>query len=320
MAVNITTSAPGSIMVTGEHAVVYGYPSIVVAIDQRIRVEATSIDTPTIEILSDISEPVSMPLSDITVKGPMRFVLSAVEIYRNRLKSGLRLKIVSNINPTLGLGSSAAVTIACIGAVRLACGLSIAKSEKQLIHTQALGIIRRLQGRGSGADLAAALYGGAISYKLPEAMITGDNWADGEVSKVATLPEPPPISLCYSGYKTPTGEVLAKIADAMKEREAYFQTVYKRMGKSAQLTIDAAKVEDWTRGAKHLNEYQLLMKDLGVSDEVMDSLVQKANNTDGVLAAKISGSGLGDCVLSVGDVPDGFDAVQIAGQGLRQDV
>ncbi|MEM1342869.1 MAG: galactokinase family protein, partial [Pseudomonadota bacterium] len=32
-----TVSAPGSVMITGEHAVVAGYRAIVCAIDQRIR-------------------------------------------------------------------------------------------------------------------------------------------------------------------------------------------------------------------------------------------------------------------------------------------
>ena len=39
----VTASAPGSIMVTGEHAVVHGYPARVAAVDQRITVTGEAL-------------------------------------------------------------------------------------------------------------------------------------------------------------------------------------------------------------------------------------------------------------------------------------
>ena len=38
----VTVSAPGKLMLFGEHAVVYGYPCIVTAVDQRITMEIES--------------------------------------------------------------------------------------------------------------------------------------------------------------------------------------------------------------------------------------------------------------------------------------
>ena len=49
-----TVSAPGSVMITGEHAVVAGYRAIVCAIDQRIRMRVTPLDEPEVQITSSI--------------------------------------------------------------------------------------------------------------------------------------------------------------------------------------------------------------------------------------------------------------------------
>jgi len=115
-------------MITGEHAVVYGYPAQ----------------------------------------------------YAGRLAHGIRLTINSQIDPTLGLGSSAAVTAATLAALNFfvhqdvptgAAGLH----QRQLgdLHRTGLAVIRELQGRGSGADLAASLCGGMLAYQLPKSVLAG---------------------------------------------------------------------------------------------------------------------------------------------------
>merc|ERR1711865_1201575 len=70
----------------------------------------------------------------------------------------------------LGLGSSAAVTVATLGLLHELTNQEatapLLKSKVRL-HTAALKLTRQLQGRGSGADLAASLHGGLLGYQLP---------------------------------------------------------------------------------------------------------------------------------------------------------
>lgn len=305
----LTASAPGSIMITGEHAVVYGHPAIVCAIEQRITVTLEPLDTAVAEITSEIAAPETHPLDALPQDGPYRFVLRAIALYRDQLKTGLRLTITSQIDPTLGLGSSAAVTIATLGALAHLTGGSAD------LHAQALGIIRAVQGRGSGADLAASLTGGMIAYQLPPEMLTGVPDATQRAA-IIPLPSPPQLSLCYAGYKTPTAEVLAKIATAMEGNAAKFERLYTQMGNSAQAAIDTALARDWPHFAEHLSDYQHLMEALGVSDETLDKIIAEATAHPGVLTAKISGSGLGDCVVAMGDIAPGFRAAPLAVKGL----
>lgn len=304
----VTVSAPGSIMITGEHAVVYGAPAIVCAIEQRITVQMSPREDRVVEIDSEIAPKVDQSLDALESTGPMRFVISAVQRYTDRLASGLNIKITSEIDPTLGLGSSAAVTAACLVALDKLAGTN---SHFEHLHLQALSIVRALQGRGSGADLAASLFGGVISYQLPETLLSGVP-NSGETAKITQLPKLPPLGLRYAGYKTPTGEVLAKIADEMVGHEAEYDALYRKMGECSARTIAAVRDRDWECVAQELNVYQGFMSELGVSDNTLDEIIAEAK---GAMAVKISGSGLGDCVLSMGDLPDGFAPAEQAEHG-----
>ena len=354
----MSASAPGSIMITGEHAVVYGYPAVVCAIDQRVTIMATPQATRQLQIFSGISDPVAVALDGFDVSGPMRFVLAAVALYRGRLSHGLRLNIVSQIDPTLGLGSSAAVTIATLGLLEALtqtqtqtqsgkapktetparCAPLSARYKVQL-HHQALRIIRNLQGRGSGADLAASLHGGLLGYQLGLAAANkaivngppkdagmflqpsekGDHVSNAEHATILSLPRPPQMSLCYCGYKTPTGQVLAALAQKMVGREVEFAALYARMGACAMAAISSAQRDDWRLFGEQLNAYQGLMVELGVSDPTLDALVARARDQTGVTAAKISGSGLGDCILALGPLVAQHQPAPFTAKGLVLD-
>lgn len=306
-------SAPGSMMITGEHAVVYGHAAIVAAIEQRITIEVAPLSRRDLEIRSDIAPPATVPLDGIVVQGPYRFVLAAAEVFAAELPHGVRLDIRSEIDPTLGLGSSAAVTVAALGVFARLCD-----ALEGDLHSAALAIIRRIQGRGSGADLAASLMGGMNAYRLAPEMVTAAPPADTRAI-IERLPTPPRLSLRHAGYKTPTAEVLAQVARAMEGREDAFAALYACMGETAQSAIDAARRADWPDFGVALSRYQAHMAELGVSDETLDRIIAEATSTPGLLAAKISGSGLGDCVLAVGAGPEGFSPVTVAEKGLTID-
>lgn len=285
-------------MITGEHAVVYGHPAIVAAIDQRIAVQLTPVEEPILTVCSDLAGQVSTPMSTIEPISPYRFINAAVLLYRDRIPAGLRIDISSDIDPTLGLGSSAAVTIAVLAALN-------GKVDGDL-HAKALKIVRDLQGRGSGADLAASLWGGVRSYQVS---VKGP-----AVSQ--PLPMLPQLSLFNVGYKTPTGEVLAKVAEAQAKDPERYEAIYLEMGRVSKSTIAAVEALQWAEVGALFSEYQTLMADLGVSDAAIESALRTAYETNGVRGAKISGSGLGDCVLACDAVPDGFVPVRVAQEGV----
>ena len=116
----ISTSAPGKCILFGEHAVVYGHPAVAVAIDQRISVKIQPSQT-------------GMWLLDG----------STLNMERNPHIKGLidklwptgegapplSIHIEGNIPRASGLGSSAALSVAFAGALRLARGRWVEASD-----------------------------------------------------------------------------------------------------------------------------------------------------------------------------------------------
>ncbi|MEM1234315.1 MAG: mevalonate kinase, partial [Pseudomonadota bacterium] len=131
---SVTASAPGSMMVIGEHAVVLGSPALVAAIDQRAEVRVEGIAGDRVELHSQIALPLETRLGTAPGNGPYRYLLAALKAAR--VDRGVRITTTSQIDPTMGLGSSAAVTVAALGALSAFMGRT-----PNDVHEQALAIV-----------------------------------------------------------------------------------------------------------------------------------------------------------------------------------
>ncbi|MDA3873545.1 MAG: GHMP kinase, partial [Kiritimatiellae bacterium] len=86
-------------------------------------------------------------------------------------------------------------------------------------------------------------------------------------------------------------------------------------------TVDALRTTDQKRIGQLLNLHDGLQAALGCSDETLEYLVHQLRAHPGVLGAKISGSGLGDCVIALGNSQakvSGYEnfPIDIAPQGV----
>ena len=109
-----------------------------------------------------------------------------------------------------------------------------------------------------------------------------------------------PLCAVYSGYKTPTAEVLAIMAKREQENPTRYASLYRQIGEATLQGVHALKRQDLMAFTKALKINQQLMRELGVSDEKLESIIADLESQPGILAAKISGSGLGDCVIGIG--------------------
>ena len=119
----IKVSAPGKLMLFGEHSVVYGRPCIVTAVNQRMRVTLETTNDNEIELVAPdvgiISFKASISSSLDKLPKGARFVFAAIKNFSHRFKvtSGMLIKTKSDFSSEFGFGSSSSVTVCVVKAL-----------------------------------------------------------------------------------------------------------------------------------------------------------------------------------------------------------
>ncbi|WP_415906044.1 mevalonate kinase [Neptuniibacter sp. QD72_48] len=301
----IKVTVPGSLMLMGEHAVLFGHKALACAVDKYIHIECEPISTQEVLIDSALAQYRS-PLKDLVADDRLSFVLAAVAMYADRLPSGIKVTIRSEFSHTVGLGSSAAVTAGVVAALA-----SFVNDETDLdsLFDRSLAVVHQVQGgRGSGTDLVASIFGSIVSYRV-------------KPRKINALSALPDISLYYAGYKTKTPDVLKHVEDLASHYPELYQQIYQLMGSVTDNAEQAIAQQDWQQLGQLMNNYQGLMDALGVADKAICDIVYSLRQSEHITGAKISGSGLGDCVIALGSDPDLYIAyeqipVSVSSQGV----
>lgn len=302
----IKVSSPGSLMLFGEHAVLHGNLAIVAAIDKRIEITLIPRDDKNIKIISTLGE-FSTTINSLEIKRPFEFVLTTIKkfLQKNKLALGFNLEIKSEFSHQLGFGSSAAVIAGTIAALNL---YHFAKlPDFQELLSQGFDVINNVQGIGSGADLAASIYGGIIAYRM-------ENFS---VTKIANNL---PLIAIYSGKKVPTKEVIAMVANSRQKYPKIFAKLFSAINQCSIVAVDALKQQNWPMLGELMNINAGLQDALGVSDADLSKIIYQLRQEPSIFGAKISGSGLGDCLIALGNLQQKLDyqviPVNIENQGI----
>ena len=297
----IEVSAPGKLMLFGEHAVVYERPCLVTAVDQRISVglkkrddEKICLNAPDINIKNFLISP-----KDLKEPQPkeIRFVLAAVKNFfeKYKIKSGLEIKTKSQFSKQFGLGSSSAVTVSTIKGLAELFGIQINKKE---LFGLAYKTVLDIQGVGSGFDVASAAYGGILYF------LTGGKII--EEIKVDKLP----IIVGYTGIKADTPTLIRMVSNKLSQEPRKINKIFDEIEK----IVDLAKIEienqRWEKVGKLMNQNQELLRELGVSSKELENLI-RASLKAGAFGAKLSGAGGGDCMIAIAN-KDNFNKINKA--------
>jgi len=170
MASRSTASAPGKIILFGEHAVVYGRPALAVPVTQvHVDVDISDsdsagiwIDAPDIDLHAELNTlPSDHPLASVIHN---LFFLSRVSPFPS-----LNIKITSTIPVASGLGSGAAVTVALTRA--LSTHINYAMTDEQ-VNAFAYEIEKLHHGTPSGIDNTVITYAKPVYFVKGQAIET----------------------------------------------------------------------------------------------------------------------------------------------------
>jgi len=282
-------SAPGKIILFGEHFVVYGMKAMLCSIDKRITATSQFIDEKVIRIRSSLGESeISIDSSNSLEKVQQKFMkpffyVAQKAIKENSVKNGIELVIESEIPSGVGLGSSSAACVAATASINgLFCKLS--KNDVMKIAVQAE---RTIFEQNSGADSSVSTFGGLVSYDLKNGF--EDIASRNDLSFI----------ISNSAQVHNTQDVVRQVRNFKEKNDDLFNKLCKLEIDIVNNAMSSLKENDLNKLGLLMLENHNVLKQIGVSTEKIDLLVQEAKKTS--YGAKITGAGGGGCIISLVD-------------------
>ncbi|VUT26211.1 MAG: Mevalonate kinase [Candidatus Methanolliviera sp. GoM_asphalt] len=292
----IIASAPGKVILFGEHAVVYGKPAIAAAITKRIYVKSRLIDSGSgIQISSKGKTESTIEY----VKRAIELVIGTKRMKKAKHGQGIEITIDSELPVGGGLGSSAALSVATIKSVSTLFGIDLEKEEIARLGKE---VESKVQGASSGIDPFVSTYGGAIYYK------------DGRFSKCRQQINPfsghGSIIIGYTGSPSSTKNMIANVSHLREKYPKIIDRIFDAIGdisERAKIILEEDNLnENENELGSLMNLNNGLLESLGVSSFSLSNLVN-ASLLAGALGAKITGAGGGGCIFALSSGEDWED-------------
>jgi len=274
-------SAPGKIILFGEHFVVHGTKAILAAIDKRVTVTSTFTENKTIKVNSQLGT-IEVPISSSheEVKSEFRpFVYLANKIINSEQNiSGLEITIDSDIPIGVGLGSSSACCVAATASIsELFNELSSEEILKMSIEAE-----KTIFPDTSGADCTVCTYGGMIEYPSVEKI---DNTFD--------------LNLLIANSMIPhnTKNSVEKVNKFKENDEERFSQLCDLETKLIDEVITVMKNNDATTFGLKMSENQKYLEEIQVSNDTLRGMISSLKEIS--LGTKITGAGDGGCIIAL---------------------
>ena len=215
--------APGKLILSGEHAVVYGCPALVMAVNRFAQACAEPLGEPRLQLsFPAIGHQSDLPLADIAscrsrlesahqrflcgeiavrdiLASPLELLVYAFASLLDRRQvapCGLHLELSADIPISCGMGSSAAVVLAALGAMAARLGIALDPDEAFRLAWET----EKLQhGHTSGTDPWICCHGGSAVFQRGEA-------------RREVFPDPGWSMILTGTPDTTTGEAVAAVA------------------------------------------------------------------------------------------------------------
>jgi len=284
--------ACGKLILLGEHFVVHGAPALALPLP-ALTTEVT-VDCPGREASVQLCTELSGAHADLA----QRMLTTALARLGLSARQGWRVTVRSTLPPGVGLGSSAAFAVAACRALARATGEELTPPALEQ-HAHALE--RLAHGQPSGIDTAVVAAGRPLWYQrgcpprfLPEASLS--------------------LVLASSGAPGLTHEAVGRVRALRAVDPARFARGVAQAGELVQEGLAAWLEHDAVRLGAALDANHLLLEQLGVTTPAIQRLVAVARQ-HGALGAKLTGAGLGGCMVALAQPGHAPELVQELARG-----
>ncbi|HZR79776.1 MAG TPA: mevalonate kinase [Candidatus Binatia bacterium] len=276
-------SAGGKLILLGEHAVVHGHPAIAAGIPARVEVSVTpcAAGEDTLRAAAGFADPrlaaaVAEARSEVGIPEAI----------------GLEIGIAGDLPVAIGLGSSAALSVALVRALAACCGRALADEQ---VAAAAHRLESLFHGKPSGVDATAATYGGLFWFEA------------GPPPRRLPLRAARPLEVVVvlTGSRHDTGRVVGGLRERAAAAPAVYRPVLAAIGELVRGARDAIERGDVALLGELMTMDHALLRACGVSTPVLDAAVHDALAA-GALGAKLTGGGGGGAAIALarGDARD----------------
>ncbi len=292
-----TASAPGKIILFGEHAVVYGQPAIAVPVHD---VQARAIVQPRPGgegirlIASDISMKqalADLPLDD-AIALAVRLTQEAIGV---KELPACTLVVSSTIPLAAGLGSGAAVSVAIIRALAGFLGHPL---PDETVNQLAFEVEKIHHGTPSGIDNTVVTFGRPVYFVKDQPI------------EILEIPISFTLVIGDTGVSSPTVETVTYVREAFQAQPDLYQSYFDLCGKLAWNARQQLNRRRNTSLGPLMNDNHDVLVRMGVSSPELDTLVAAAREA-GALGAKLSGGGRGGNMVALVE-PDRAEEIALA--------
>lgn len=298
----IQATAPGKVILVGEHAVVYGRPAIAAPVWQAVATATVGPGAPGsgCHILApDVG--LALRLADAGADEPLAVVTRlTLERLGIRHAPDWQITLHSEIPIASGMGSGAALSTALVRAIMLSAGRNPEPAEvSDLVYESE----RFYHGTPSGIDNTVVAYGMPIWF------------VKGQPPQPFEPAQPISLAIADSGIRSPTKETVGDVRRAWSAEPARLDALFDDIGRTVLAARHALEAGDPLELGRIMDANQALLERLDVSSPLLERLIVAARQA-GALGAKLSGGGRGGNIIALVDARVGeavCDALHAAG-------
>jgi mevalonate kinase len=282
-----SASAPGKVILFGEHAVVYGRPAIAVPVLQVRAKAIVNMDPRSPSGLVKLLAPdigLETTLDNLPENHPLAAVLRKAASSMNLSHiPACTIKVTSTIPIAGGMGSSAAISVAILRAFSASLGHPLSDEQVSQLAYE-VEVIHH--GTPSGIDNTVITYAKPVYF------------AKGRAIETLRVKQPFNLVIGDTGVRSPTSSVVSDVHLAREAAQAQYDLLFntiEEISAAARQSIENGSVD---KLGPLMDENQAVLRKMGVSSPELDRLVEVARSS-GALGAKLSGAGRGGNMIAL---------------------
>ncbi|MCP3100084.1 mevalonate kinase [Myxococcus sp. K15C18031901] len=266
----LSTFGAGKVILLGEHSVVYGHPALCGPLSYGVR--ARGVPAKKCQL--------SLPA---TLSRAQRSLLTGAFARAAKLvgEPAVKVTLDPELPLSVGLGSSAALSVACARLLLRAAGQEPSPKEAARL---AWAMEQEFHGTPSGVDHTTSAHERLLLYRrAPGAASVGKG-------RTVDSPKPLKVVVALAGERSPTKVTVSALRARQARWPERYQRLFAQIGRLSMEGAKAVEAGDLEALGDAMNVNQGLLSALGLSSPPLEEMVYRLRGL-GALGAKLTGAG-----------------------------